>query len=48
MDGRVQLTDVTFSYPTALAFNTLKRFCLDVKPGQVCALCGPSGSGTSP
>ena len=45
--GGVQFIDVTFAYPTATAFKTLNKLSLDVKPGQVCALCGPSGSGKS-
>ena len=43
----MQFIDVTFAYPTATAFKTLNKLSLDVKPGQVCALCGPSGSGKS-
>ena len=30
----MQFIDVTFAYPTATAFKTLNKLCLDVKPGQ--------------
>jgi ATP-binding cassette, subfamily B, bacterial len=43
--GAVAFEDVTFFYPTRPAAPALDRLALDVKPGEVVALVGPSGAG---
>ncbi|CAG0916293.1 unnamed protein product [Notodromas monacha] len=49
LHGLVQFEDVGFSYPNHLRKNelVLKGLCLELKPGQTVALCGPSGGGKS-
>jgi len=41
--GGVTFEDVSFSYPGRV--DTLKRISLDVSPGQVVAIVGPTGAG---
>jgi ATP-binding cassette subfamily B protein len=43
--GRVSFEDVTFHYPSRLDTPALDRFSLEVQPGEVVALVGPSGAG---
>ncbi len=47
IEGRVELDDVTFSYPTRPDARVLNGINLAVKPGEVVALVGPSGAGKS-
>src|SRR5205823_217780 len=43
--GRVQFEEVTFRYPSRPDTAALDHFSLDVAPGEVIALVGPSGAG---
>ncbi|XP_072562108.1 antigen peptide transporter 2a [Paramormyrops kingsleyae] len=43
--GHVQLCNLTFSYPTRPELPVLQGLSLELKPGQVTALVGPSGGG---
>jgi len=43
--GRVRYEEVTFRYPSRPEVAALDRFSLDVAPGEVVALVGPSGAG---
>ena len=43
--GRVQFEGVTFRYPSRPDTAALDHFSLDVAPGEVIALVGPSGAG---
>jgi ATP-binding cassette subfamily B protein len=43
--GRVSLDGVTFHYPSRPATAALDRFTLEVAPGEIVALVGPSGAG---
>ncbi len=45
--GRIELRDVTFSYPTRMQSRVLDCFTLHVAPGEVVALVGASGGGKS-
>ncbi|MEO0601423.1 MAG: ABC transporter transmembrane domain-containing protein, partial [Myxococcota bacterium] len=47
MEGRLELDDVYFRYPTRPDVPVLAGFQLLVEPGAVVALVGPSGSGKS-
>jgi subfamily B ATP-binding cassette protein MsbA len=44
--GRIELEQVTFRYPTATT-NALETFNLRIEPGKTYALVGPSGAGKS-
>ena len=44
VDGRITLKDVSFAY-NASASNVLHDINLDVRPGEMIALVGPSGAG---
>uniref|UniRef100_A0A0N5B4V2 Multidrug resistance protein 1 n=1 Tax=Strongyloides papillosus TaxID=174720 RepID=A0A0N5B4V2_STREA len=45
--GKVELKNVTFSYPTQKHIKTLNNFSIEVNPGETVALVGHSGSGKS-
>lgn len=45
--GRLNLSHVTFNYPTKPDGPALIDFTLDVKPGETVAVVGPSGAGKS-
>ncbi|KAI4894315.1 hypothetical protein NFI96_023094 [Prochilodus magdalenae] len=45
--GLVEFRDVTFAYPTRPETDILKNVSFSVRPGEVTALVGPSGSGKS-
>ena len=47
LDGRIQLKNVTFSYPTRVNEPVLKHFSLDILAASTVALVGSSGSGKS-
>lgn len=44
-EGRVALSDVTFTYPSRPDMPALKDVSLTVEPGETVALVGPSGAG---
>ena len=45
IQGAIEFKNVQFSYPTRLDVPVLKDVSFTVKPGEVVALVGPSGSG---
>ncbi|XP_035261870.1 antigen peptide transporter 2 [Anguilla anguilla] len=47
LEGRLTLRDVTFSYPTKPDAPALKGLSLELCPGKMTALVGPSGGGKS-
>jgi ATP-binding cassette subfamily B (MDR/TAP) protein 9 len=47
IQGAIEFKNVQFSYPTRLDVPVLKDVSFTVKPGEVVALVGPSGSGKS-
>ena len=47
IDGKLEVRDVVFAYPTALEHPILQGFNLTIESGSVCALVGSSGSGKS-
>lgn len=42
--GKIELQNVTFSYPTRKEVAVCNNFCLTIEPGEVLAIVGPSGS----
>lgn len=47
VEGRIALENVSFAYPTRRDVPVLQAVSLDVSPGEVVALVGPSGGGKS-
>ncbi|KPP56378.1 transporter 2 ATP binding cassette-like, partial [Scleropages formosus] len=47
LKGHVEFYNLTFSYPTRPDRSVLQSFSLELKPGQMTALVGPSGGGKS-
>ncbi len=47
VQGRLEFSDVTFTYPTRPDHTALLHFDLAVAPGEAVALVGPSGAGKS-
>ncbi|XP_029019326.1 ATP-binding cassette sub-family B member 9 isoform X2 [Betta splendens] len=45
--GLVEFKDITFAYPTRPDIDVLKGVSFSLRPGEVTALVGPSGSGKS-
>ncbi|KAL1518679.1 hypothetical protein AB1Y20_002966 [Prymnesium parvum] len=45
--GKIELNDLSFTYPSRPTQPVLNGVSLSVDPGQVLALCGPSGAGKS-
>ena len=46
-EGRLDIKDVTFCYPSRQNNPSLKEFNLKINPGETIALVGPSGAGKS-
>jgi len=47
LNGKLSFQDIRFSYPTRPDTPVLRKFNLDITPGQTVALVGQSGSGKS-
>ncbi|KAK7314407.1 hypothetical protein VNO77_32929 [Canavalia gladiata] len=47
MNGKIELKNVDFAYPTREGTPVLCKFCLEVKPGKSVGLVGKSGCGKS-
>eukprot|EP01127_Copromyxa_protea_P019084 TRINITY_DN6113_c0_g2_i1.p1 TRINITY_DN6113_c0_g2~~TRINITY_DN6113_c0_g2_i1.p1 ORF type:complete len:822 (+),score=150.24 TRINITY_DN6113_c0_g2_i1:22-2487(+) len=47
VEGAIRFENVSFAYPSRLDQPVLKDLNIDIKPGQVVALVGPSGGGKS-
>jgi len=47
VEGRLQIEDVSFHYPTRSDVQILRRVSLEASPGEFLALVGSSGSGKS-
>lgn len=45
--GSIELSNITFHYPSRPDANVFKDFSIKFEPGKVTALCGPSGGGKS-
>ena len=45
--GRIDFSDVTFSYPSRPEDNAIENFSLNIDPGETVAFVGPSGAGKS-
>lgn len=46
-DGRIELQNVTFAYPSRPTVNVCEHYSLTIEAGKSVALVGPSGSGKS-
>ncbi|HNV27912.1 MAG TPA: ATP-binding cassette domain-containing protein, partial [Cyclobacteriaceae bacterium] len=47
LKGNIEFDQVSFTYPSRLDIEVLKKISFNVKPGEKVALVGPSGSGKS-
>ncbi|XP_020220423.1 putative ABC transporter B family member 8 [Cajanus cajan] len=47
MNGKIELKNVDFAYPSRAGTPILRKFCLEVKPGKSVGLVGKSGCGKS-
>ena len=47
VEGRMRLERIDFSYPSRADVRVLKEVSLELEPGKVMALVGPSGGGKS-
>ncbi|VDD95344.1 unnamed protein product [Enterobius vermicularis] len=47
LTGAIRFENVTFAYPTRPNQNALENLTLEVAPGKVLGICGPSGQGKS-
>nr|QUF59444.1 ATP-binding cassette transporter Abcb9 [Brachionus angularis] len=47
IQGAIEFKNISFTYPTRLETAVLKNVSFTVRPGQIIALVGPSGSGKS-
>ncbi|XP_015259918.1 PREDICTED: antigen peptide transporter 2-like, partial [Cyprinodon variegatus] len=47
LKGKISYCNLSFAYPSNLGKSVLQDFNLELKPGQVTALVGPSGEGKS-
>jgi ATP-binding cassette subfamily B (MDR/TAP) protein 1 len=45
LSGDIHFKDITFSYPSRPDIRVCKNYNLDIKAGEIVALCGASGSG---
>lgn len=43
--GHVRFEQVTFSYPSRMETAALQNFTIDIEPGEIVAITGPSGAG---
>lgn len=46
-NGGIEFRNFTFAYPSAPEKLVYENFNLEIKPGEIIALCGPSGTGKS-
>ncbi|MEM8893148.1 MAG: ABC transporter transmembrane domain-containing protein [Bacteroidota bacterium] len=46
-EGHIQLSDISFSYPTRKDVTVLNKVNIEIRPGEKVALVGPSGAGKS-